>query len=281
MTVQWKVAHLFLLIGTLVAPVATTLGQGLSTSAQTFSDASLKGSYSFLNNVSTADASTTEFATLGMMSFDGKGNLTGSAIVKQGASSSEVGVAFGGTYTVNRNGTGAITLTYGNPSQFAIVLHSFSGGIAHGFQLLKTDDGHNEIVSGTAVLQSTTAQRYSVASLEGSFATQEIRWSGDVTVTQAGAISVVTFDGKGHGTGSITYVLGATPYVNITINCVYSVATNGIGSYTCSSSISPDPLTYAFVLNSISGQRAGGFQFLLTDPLFSANFVQTGFAIKQ
>jgi hypothetical protein len=102
-----------------------------------------------------------------------------------------------------------------------------------------------------------------------------------VTVTQAGAISVVTFDGKGHGTGSITYVLGATPYVNITINCVYSVATNGIGSYTCSSSISPDPFTYAFVLNSISGQRAGGFQFLLTDPLFSANFAQTGFAIRK
>src|SRR5208337_4234319 len=131
-----------------------TIALALSAQAASFSNASLKGSYSFLTNLWTADTNTNEFAMVGVMTFDGAGNVTGSY------TSSDGGVvqtgALGGTYTVNSNGTGVIDLTTGSTAQFAITLNSTAAKVAHGVQLLQTNDSNNEVVSGTAMLQSTT-----------------------------------------------------------------------------------------------------------------------------
>ena len=113
------------------------------------------------------------------MKFDGAGTVTGSYT----SISSEVFKTgtLGGTYTVNSNGTGTITFTTGSTAQFAITLNSTAAKVAHGVQLLQTNDRNNEIVSGTAVLQSTTAETYSVASLKGNFSFQWSLWTADAS----------------------------------------------------------------------------------------------------
>ncbi len=89
-----------------------TIALALSAQAATFSKASLKGSYSFLTNLWTADASTDEVAMVGVLTFNGAGKVTGSytsislEVFKTGA--------LGGTYTVSANGTGKITFTSGS-----------------------------------------------------------------------------------------------------------------------------------------------------------------------
>ena len=48
----------------------------LSAQAATFSKASLKGNYGFLTNLWTANASTTQFAMGGVLTFNGAGAVT-------------------------------------------------------------------------------------------------------------------------------------------------------------------------------------------------------------
>ena len=68
----------FLHIGVL-SFVTTALA--ISAQAAKFSEASLKGSYSLLENKWTTDPGTHQYAMLGVLTFDGAGNVTGSATV--------------------------------------------------------------------------------------------------------------------------------------------------------------------------------------------------------
>ncbi len=112
----------FLQVGVLVF---LTLALALSAQAASFSNASLKGSYSFLTNLRTANVNTPQFAAVGVMTFDGAGNVTGSytSISDHAVQSG----ALGGTYVVKSNGTGTLNLTTGLTAQFAITLNSTVG----------------------------------------------------------------------------------------------------------------------------------------------------------
>ena len=138
--------------------------------AATFSKASLKGGYSFLTNLWTANVSTNQFAMVGVLTFDGAGNVTGS-YTSISLDTVTTGT-LGGTYTVKSNGTGTITFTTGSTAVFAITLNSTTAGLAHGLQMLQTNDNNNEIISGTASLQSTASATYSAASLKGNYTFQ-------------------------------------------------------------------------------------------------------------
>ena len=190
----------------------TSIGSGnyaiagivLSAQATKFSNASLKGSYSFLTELWTANANTSPFGMAGILTFDGAGTVTGSyTSVTGGVAQSG---ALGGTYTVNLNGSGTITLTTGSTAQFAVTLDSTAAKVAHGVQLVQTNDSNNEIVSGTAVLQSPTAETYSVANLKGNFALQRNQWTADVNQMETSGADFYTFDGKGNFKLSEAYV---------------------------------------------------------------------------
>ncbi len=251
-----------------------TIALALSAQAATYSKASLKGSYSFLTNLWTANASTSQSAMVGIMTFNGAGTVTGSftsidgGVVKTGT--------LGGTYTVNTNGTGTITFTTGSTAQFAINLDSTAAKVAHGVQLLQTNDSNNEIVSGAAVLQSTTAETYSVASVKGTFSFQWNEWTANVSFPAFGGIDLITFDGKGNVTGSQTYMQQGVLYEE-SVAGTYTVNSDGTGIFSSSQSASQ----FAFALNSVAAGHAKGAQFLLIEaPKGNANIVLSGTALS-
>ncbi len=249
-----------------------TTGIGLSMQATKFSKASLKGGYSFLTNLWTADTATDEISMVGVLTFNGAGKVAGSytsvsmEVLKTGA--------LGGTYTVSSNGTGTITFTSGLTSKYAIALNNpTTAGVAQGVQLLQTNDSNNEVVAGTAVLQSTTAQTYSVASVEGNFSFQWNLWWPNPSGYQGADIGTVSFDGKGGFKDSYTGVLDGKVTTK-TGTGTYTVSADG----TCTISMSGGEVV--FVLNSAETGLAQGAQFIynLTE---SGNYVISGIALKQ
>ncbi len=255
--------------------IIATIGAAISAHAVSFSDASLNGSYSFLINLRTANTSTDQFAMVGVLTFDGAGNVTGSytSISADTPSSGTLG----GTYSVASNGTGTLTFTSGSSAEFEIALNSPSKGIAEDVQLLQINDSNNEIISGTAVLQSTTAETYSAASVKGSFTFQYNPWTAQSSLSQDGGIGVFTFNGKGTVTFSVTTVYGGTVFTN-SGSMTYTVNSNGTGTISASGGNS---LQIAFALNSVAGKLAKGLQFLDTDTTDGGNMVITGNTAKQ
>jgi len=266
-------SHRFLQVGALIIMTAAL---ALSARAAGFGNGSLKGSYSFLIDRWTADVSTDQFAMVGVMSFDGAGNVTGS-YTSMSANVAQSG-ALGGTYSVSSNGSGSIDLTTGSTAQFAIALNSTVGGVAHGVQLIETNDTSNEVISGTAVLQSTSPMTYSAASLKGTFAFLGNTWTDDASQAEDGDIAIFTFDGKGHLQATVSSMYAGTLYTN-TVNGAYTVSPKGTGTL---SIISNNNLKFAFALNSVASGLAGGLQVLATNPgNGSGNYVIAGAAVKQ
>jgi hypothetical protein len=258
----------------IVALVFMTLALALSAQAAGFSNASLKGSYSFLTNLRTANVSTPQFAMVGVMTFDGAGNVTGSytSISDHAVQSGPMG----GTYTVKANGSGEIDLTTGSTAKFAITLNSSAAGVAHGVQLLQINDSNNEILSGTALLQSTAAGKYTVASLKGNFALQYNPWTDEASLAEDGGVGIFSFDGKGNIKGSVTIMFGGQQ-VGGPFKATYKVNSDGSGTIT-----GIGDLQIAFVLNSVAAGQAKGLQFLDTNTGDgNGNLVITGNALKQ
>jgi hypothetical protein len=145
--------------------------------------------------------------------------------------------------------------------------------VAHGVQLLQTNDSNNEIVSGTAVLQSTAAETYSVASLKGNFARQNNTWTADVNQTEGGGTDLYAFDGKGNLKVLKQFVADGVFHTG-TATGTYTVNPDGSGSLS-----QTDGFSAAFVLNSVASGKAKGFQHLLLS--VTGNYVGAGTALKQ
>ncbi len=263
----------FLQLGLLIF---TTIVLAMSAHAATFSTASVKGGYSFTTVLWTANSTTAAFGMVGVMTFDGAGHVTASynsitgGALKTGA--------WGGTYTVNSDGVGAIDLTTGSTAHFAITLNSTVAGVAHGLQLLLTNDSNNEVVSGTAVLQSTVAETYSVASLKGTFALLGNSWTAKVGDKREGVTGIITFEGNGNLTSVVTVVWGGELFAAKTETGTYTVSSDGIGNVLLSGGAHQ-----AFALNSVSSGLANGLQFLVTvsTDLDNGSLVLSGTALKQ
>jgi len=245
----------------------------LSAQAAGFNKASLKGSYSFLVNTWTAESNTQD-ATVGVMTFDGAGDVTAPYTSVSGGVV-QTGTATG-TYTVNSDGTGAINFTAGGYTpQFAIALNSTAAKVAHGMQLLRADTTTNLVDSGTALLQSTAAATYSVASVRGNFSLQLSTWLADGTLEQNGIVGIISFDGKGNIKGSYTDMHGGVLSTG-TFTGTYTVNSDGSGSM---SLVGAGNSQLAFALNSVTAGQAKGLQLLSTSE--GDNIEVSGVALKQ
>jgi len=250
----------------------------LPAQAATFSNASLKGTYSFLNNLTTANVGTNQFAMVGVLAFDGAGNVSGS-FTSISSTTSQTGTV-AGTYTVMSNGTGTMTITFtpGSTAHFAITLNSTAAGVAHGVQLLQTDDTKNEILSGTAVQQATAPASYSKASLKGTLAFQYNPRTADASLSEDGGVGIFTFDGKGGLKGSVTIIFGGGPFGG-PFTATYTVNPDGSGTIT---GVGGHGLQIAFALNTVTAGQAKGLQFLDTNNGDGpGDLVITGSALKQ
>lgn len=245
-----------------------------------FSNTSLKGSYGVLANRWTVNASDSESALVGVMTFDGAGNVTlAFTIVSDGVEST--GNA-GGTYSVSSNGTGTIKFTTGftNEVDYDIVVNSTAAGLAHEITLLRTDANYpsDAVDAGTALLQATTSVTYGLGKAKGTFSLQLTTWSANES-SQSDLMGIQTFDGSGNWKASVTIrnngVLGQQ-----TASGTYTVNSNGSGNITGTSS-DGGGVKIAFVLNTVTATGPAKGMQLMTLPGSSSNKNETGIGLKQ
>ena len=191
---------------------------------------SLSGSFGFLMYISLAPT-TVDSGTgiLGVMRFDGAGNVTGSYTFQRGSTSTKaaqtVAGTLTGTYSSNPNGTGTVTLVLdaGLTATFAMVITD--GG--QGLQLVGTN-----LIGGDASGEVTTgvARAAYAGSPNGSYGFQL-----NNSPIPAGTIGVANFDGAGNVAVSYTSVDVGTdpnqpPVMSGTLTGTYSTNPDGSGT---------------------------------------------------
>jgi hypothetical protein len=224
--------------------LAASVGGASARAAEVYSNASLKGAYGYLVTLHTADPTTTVFASIGIATFDGAGNVSvKNADVVLGVVTK---TTFSGTYTVNANGSGAFSLS-GGP-QYAMTLDSVARGVATDVQLLKTSDTANEVVTGHAVLQSTTPKTYTLKDTKGTVFVTGYITSPISSYPQGYSIGSDTCDGKGNLTASYVQMYNGQ-YAQV--NAKGTLTVNADGSGTSTLTVGGATTNYITVLNSI------------------------------
>ncbi|HKM98902.1 MAG TPA: hypothetical protein VJX23_00195 [Candidatus Binataceae bacterium] len=108
-----------------------------------FSAATLMGNCSFSFSESKSDGATN--VAVGLYSFDGAGNLIASTSVVSNNGTGETFNDFAniqsGSYTVNGNGTGTLTINSGGADTYNIVIDEVSGGLAKEVRFLSQSSG--------------------------------------------------------------------------------------------------------------------------------------------
>jgi hypothetical protein len=131
---------------------AVESGIALASGATSFSNASLKGPFGVLTNTWTPTSTVPADASIGIVSFDGVSKVT--ATITDNTAGSVITTTSSGTYSVNSDGSGTLSLTNkkGNTITVAIVINSAGRQI----QYVATSCGStctNEVQSGTAIHQ--------------------------------------------------------------------------------------------------------------------------------
>jgi len=146
-----KVAHGFQFFVELAGYNGGNLGTGLliSTAPTTYTAATLKSDFGFGFDESTLDTTVAMQCGTGLFIFDGKGNVTGSVNSMVGGVF-QTGT-FTGTYTVNDDGSGSISLNDG--PQYAFVLNTVTGGLAKGLMFIQTNTTGDVAIWGTGLKQ--------------------------------------------------------------------------------------------------------------------------------
>jgi hypothetical protein len=190
------------------------------------------GPYGFLISSSYADPTNRPgFGLLGLMNFDGSGNANGSYTLQIGAlgdtAASTQSGTFTGTYSGNSDGTGSVTLTTDDGLSLTLDTVLADGG--HSLQLVATSLSCPTCnISGTVI--SGIGRSATVGSVKGAYAFQL-----NNTPTPSGAIGLMSFDGAGNATSSITFVgagqdVSQAPVSTGTFSGTYSVNSDGSGT---------------------------------------------------
>jgi len=250
---QWSgpgpvIAILVCMAAAMVTPVA--LAQ-----SPAFNNGSLKGSYGFLMAKWTSDSTINASAVLGVVSFDGVGNVSGS-FTDNSAGTITTGT-LSGTYSVKSNGTGSMTLTPsgGKNVTMALVIDASSKNL----QLMRTNCDttcSNYVSSGTAIAQVSTS--FSNASLKGAYGWLINKWTPDPNQEADASLGIATFDGAGNMKVSGTDNTAGT-ITTLKLTGTYSANSDGTGSYALSDS-KGNKTDGVFVINA----AGKGFQFMHT-----------------
>jgi hypothetical protein len=220
------------------------------------------GPYGFVLNATFSDPSTNGGAAiLGLMNFDGAGNVSGPFNFELGSGGSgpkqSIAGSFSGTYSSNPDGTGTISIALGTDLNLTLAMVIDNRG--RGLQLAVTGCTHpaesGRMCSNSGVVTSGVGeiefngpvhpihQRF----LNGSYGLQLTKSSP----TPATSLDVWTFDGAGNVTLSGTFVGPDLSVVSETRFGTYSVNPDGTGTIT----VPPQPgslmgQTYAFVITN-------------------------------
>ena len=177
-----------------------TSTQALSITAEEASspnDAELNGRYAFLFN-GFDDATGSQIAVAGSFVADGKGKITSGIEDRNGPTGSALGESLTGTYSVDSDNRGGLTITTASGSRtYALVLNSFNSGVAQKARFIQFDDtaGTNgQRGSGLIRLQDNTS--FSLNKINGGYA---FGFAGQDAIGNREAI-VGSFNAGGAGT---------------------------------------------------------------------------------
>jgi hypothetical protein len=212
------------------------------------------GSFGFLlNNQLDPTSQDSGTAILGVLNFDGAGNVTGPVVFVRGSGVKPVqdaAVDLVGTYSSNPDGTGSMTGTLAGALPFTIAM--VIGDSGQSIQLVTT--GPADVIGG-GVLGGSAKAAYA-GPLKGSYAFQLNNFP-----IPAGTIGVISFDGAGNATVSFTTVgVGNNPDQPDVVSTgsltgTYAVNPDGSGTITLPNS------AYAFVITD----GGSGLLLLQTD----------------
>jgi hypothetical protein len=193
------VNRILLIAATALAIVAAACGGGGTSSTPppptgNFSNASLKGSYAF--SMSGQDGTTGSFlARVGSFTADGNGNITAALEDVNIGGTFRQAVSFTGTYAIQANGKGTLTLNgaLGGGLQLSIALNSASRGVMTQTDLAATS-------SGSFTLQSPSA--FSNPGIAGGYAF-DVSGAAASNGAPVSVIGQAVADGNGNVTGGV------------------------------------------------------------------------------
>ncbi len=212
--------------GVYTAPLSPPPGQGVTITATTtdnsappasagatiqFSNASLKGQYAFI--LAGQNAGTLAI-TVGSVTFDGGGNVTGGVEDTNGDAGTSTAIT-GGTYHVGSDGRGTITLTAGATVNLAVAAVNHSRAY-----IVRTDAGAANVGSGSMDLQDATQFNQGAINGNYSFGLSGFKSgaamviAGALTANGSGGITSGTVDSNNAGTpatATLTGSITATP----------------------------------------------------------------------
>lgn len=184
------------------------------------SNATLQGNYGFvLSGVNNAAALT---ATVGQITADGNGGLTGSETVSNyGVITSNVSVT--GSYALSKNCTGTATIVPagGSASNYSLVVTGKQ------IQMVETDNGFTE--SGYAQAQGTA--NCSNAGIKGTLGFHGGGWNVSKSLIPVAFVAQVKADGAGNVSGTQQGSFGGSIY-SVSLSGTYMVNANCTGTIT-------------------------------------------------
>jgi len=240
-----------------------------------YNNGSLKGAYGFLTDKWTSDSAHNADSTLGVMTFDGAGNVSGS-FTDDNAGNITTGT-LSGTYSVKSNGTGSMSLTLSNGAKMTMAM--VLDAAAKSLQLLATNCDKqpcpNVVVTATASAQVSTS--FSNASLKGVYGWLANKWTADPNQQADATIGIGTFDGAGNMKVSGTDNTAGT-VKTFKLSGTYSVNSDGTGSWVLKDS-KGNEVDGVFVINA----AGKAFQYLDTTGCNGTcgNYVKSGAGTHQ
>jgi len=242
------------------------------------------GPYSFVLNASYSNPSNQGgLGLLGVMNFDGIGNVSGPYTLELGSGGqlpvTTITGNLTGTYTLGASGTVSITLALDNGTGFS--LGGVTGNSGHGLQLVATScsgpycDLSGSVINGVGESQLSGPVRIPKnprpVPLQGSFQLQ----SAKTSPTPFTSLGVIAFDGAGDVTESLLFVGPGPSSSTGAYSGTYSVNPDGTGSITFAAVEDQGAQTFVFAIVD------GGSGLLLMQINRSGNGVITGSAQLQ
>jgi Putative Ig domain len=212
-----------------------------ATMASSANDAELKGHYAFLFN-GFDDVTGSQIVVAGSFVADGTGKITAGIEDQNGPGGPALSVPFTGTYDIDSDNRGGLTLTNASGSTtYALVLNSIVGGVAQNVRIIEFDDTtgtSGQRGSGEMRLQDTSS--FSLGKVNGAYA---FGFSGqDATGNREAMAGSFSAD----GTGTISSGVADQNIAGTTTNPFLS------GSYTA-----PSPANGRLTLSLIPSGASG------------------------
>jgi len=235
-----------------------------ATTGGTCSASTLNGTYELTMNGRLAPGGipTKILAAAGAAVFDGTSKVTFSLTSNAVNGSQAFGtqVMYSGTYTLQSNCQGSISITSGDTATFTLVAFSVNATNqqARAFQLVGTDS--NYAYNGGGNVQPSAC---AVSTLSGEFPFSGTGNSlaGASTTGVVDIAGELQFDGQGDVTANWTQASN-TPTVNVSATGTYSVSSACLGSLTLTDTANNK---YAGTV-SIIGAAAGNFEWVASNP---------------